>query len=348
MFHQSKIAICTDLHLGLKNNSIEFHKIALDWARWFKSELEQKNIKDIVFCGDFFDSRSEIGVNTLHVASDILNLWKNFNIVMITGNHCCYQKLNSDIHSLSILSGWSNITVLDKLTTITEFNKVISFNPWGSPIESIPSSDLIFGHFEIQTFKFNQYSICDHGLTAEDLFKKSPFIITGHFHLREYREYSNTGRVLYCGNPFQMDFGDVDSIKGYHILDLNTLLFEFFENTLSPKHFKINFSDLVRDGKLTEEVRNKFKNNFIKLYIDKNISADEADFLLKKLNELNPLSLAVEYSYSFDKFGIDQEKDIDLSGVDIPVAIEEFINLIESPYKKEVAEYTLNLFNKCK
>jgi len=38
----------------------------------------------------------------------------------------------------------------------------------------------------------------------------------------------------------------------------------------------------------------------------------------------------------------------DLSGIDIPQAVEEFVNLLEIKNKKEIIDYTLGLYEKSK
>jgi DNA repair exonuclease SbcCD nuclease subunit len=348
IINNSKAAVISDVHIGTHANNLVWHKITLDWAKWFKAELISKDIKDIIFCGDFYHYRDSIDVNTLQIGADILNLWQDFNIVMIVGNHCSYFKDNSSVNSLSVFSGWKNITVVSKLTTVELFGKKVVFAPWGTKLEDIPQSDLVFGHFEIQSFKYNQFSICNSGLNSEEILNKAPLIITGHFHLRESREYTNGKRILYCGNPFQMDFGDIGNIKGYYILDFNTLQYEFFENVISPIHHKVTLSEMVQEGKITDEIKKKFSNNFIKLIIDKSISSDETDFLIRKLSELKPVTLTPDYAFTFNKFKIDDDKNIDFSGVDIVVAIKEFINLLDTPFKQEITEYTTNLYERCK
>ena len=75
-------------------------------------------------------------------------------------------------------------------------------------------------------------------MTTKNILEKAPLTISGHFHLREEREYDD-GKIVYLGNPFQMDFGDVDGIKGYYILDIPSSTYEFTENKSSPKHKKI-------------------------------------------------------------------------------------------------------------
>ena len=347
-FRKRRICCVSDIHIGVHQNSNMWHEIALEWAAWLRKNLVEAGIEDICIPGDLFHYRDEIAVNTIHVVTEILNMWKDFNIVMLVGNHDAYYKDRSDINSLSILSGWNNITVISEPTQCTAFSRKLMFCPWGTTPKQIKKSDIIFGHFEIQSFKFNQHKICEDGMKSSSLLSKAPLVITGHFHLREERKYKN-GTILYLGNPFQMDFGDVYSTKGYHILDFHDMDYEFHENNISPTHQKVKLSNLVRIGSINQEVRDIFKNNIIKLIIDKNVSPDDMDILLKKFLDLDSMSITADYDVNFNKFGLDEQEEHDLSGVDIPVAIEEFVNLLDDvPNKQEIIEHTIELFNKCK
>ena len=66
-----RICIVSDIHLGIHQNSLLWHNIALKWAKWLKKELKQKKITDIIMCGDLFHYRDEVAVNTLHIANEI-------------------------------------------------------------------------------------------------------------------------------------------------------------------------------------------------------------------------------------------------------------------------------------
>ena len=87
----------------------------------------------------------------------LLNIWKSFNILILVGNHDAYYKDKSDVNSLSIISGWENITVVSEPTQIECFNRKFMICPWGTAVSEMKKSDIIFGHFEIQSFKFNQH-----------------------------------------------------------------------------------------------------------------------------------------------------------------------------------------------
>lgn len=345
--NNKKICCFSDVHIGVHQNNVFWYNVAENFFSWVSKTLKEKNINDIIICGDLFHYRDEISVNTLHLASQLLEKLKDFNIIMLVGNHDAYYKDRSDINSLTPFNSWPNVKVIPQVLASRNFNKNLVFVPWGTELKHIPQSDVMFGHFEIESFKMNSSKICDHGIKASDLLDKSKLIISGHFHLKDERTYS-CGTILYLGSPYQMDFGDVDSLKGIHLLDLETLKYEFIENATYPKHRRVLLSDLVKENGITDNVRDNFNNNIVKFIVDKNITADEIDFLLKKLSTLKPVSINVDYAANFNKFSINNDNNCDLSGVDIPKAIEEFVNMLELNNKKEIIDYTIELFKKLK
>lgn len=344
MFRKSRICCISDIHIGVHQNSAQWHDILFQWARWLTGELKSKSITDIVISGDLFHYRDEISVNTLHVTSRLLDLWKDFNIVMLVGNHDAYYKERADVNSLTIFKNRSGVTVVDRMTCVEQYGKKMCFAPWGVTPEEIESCDILFGHFEIQSFKLNSFKVCESGISAKELLSKTPLTITGHFHLRDERVYEE-GSILYLGNPFQMDFGDRESTKGYYLLDIETSEYNFYINNISPEHKKIRLSQLVSIGDITDDVKDMFKGNIVRLVIDKNISSDEIDTLLNVLMSLGSMSLNVEYENTFNSFNLSSGELADLSNVDMSVAIQEFVDLLDIDNKKDVLQKTLELYN---
>ena len=107
----NKVAIFTDIHIGIHQNSSFWIDVSIEWINWFKKDLTDKGITDVIFCGDFFHYRDEISLVSLNAANQILDILKDFKVHMITGNHDCYYKENSEINSLSILKGRKNVFV---------------------------------------------------------------------------------------------------------------------------------------------------------------------------------------------------------------------------------------------
>ena len=344
--NQSKVAIISDLHLGVHSNSSYWHTVAIEWANWLKHELNEKGITDIIFCGDWHHNRSEISVLTLQVSADILDILEEFNFIAITGNHDIYFKHRTDVNSMSVFKKRQNVTVFDTAYTIEKFGRVISFCPWNTDMSAVPKSDVLFGHLETESFKMTAFKTCEEGISCKDVLDISPFAISGHFHTRQEKVFNN-GRILYVGNPFQMDFGDAGNTKGYYTLDFADLKCEFFENTVSPHYEKITLSDLIKEGALTERISTIFENNIVQLKVDKNISSADIEILSNLLHELRPENLIIDYDVNFNRISND-EGDTDLSGIDIEQAIVEFIDILSVENAKEVIEYTIELYKRCK
>lgn len=341
----SKFAIFADLHLGVHQNSSTWHEIALKWADWFVGELKEKQIKNILFLGDFFHSRSEISVNTIHASSELLAKFSNFNIHMIVGNHDSYYKQKSDIHSLSILNGYPNVCIHDKTTTQSIGNKTVTFCPWGFNYTDIDKSDVIFGHFEIESFKMNAHKLCEVGVKPKELLNKSGLIFSGHFHLNEEREYDN-GKIIYVGSPFQLDFGERDSRKGYYIFDFDDMSYRFHINEVTPIHKRLLTSEILTDGELDADIKEVINNNFIKLVVDKPIDQKILEKLIHNCSCCAPLSMMVDPLINYEIAS--ELKDSDLSGIDITKAIVEFVDLLDIKEKEEVTKHTLSLYNQVK
>ena len=346
-FKSDTVCCISDIHIGVHQNSQMWLDICEQWADWLVTELKGKQVKDIIICGDLFHYRDEVAVNTIHYTSKFMKKFKDFNIIMLVGNHDAYYKDRSDVNSLTIFSGWQNVYIVDcSVQTVTHGDKKLSFVPWGVRCKDIPKSDIILGHFEIENFHMNGHFVCKHGVRPAELLKKSDLVVSGHFHKRDQRKYTN-GIIQYLGNPFQMDFGDSGQTKGYYLLDITNKQLEFIENKQSPTHQKILLSELVSDGDIKKQTINRIKNNIVRFIVDKNISPDEMDQLLRVLSKHKPLTISTDYNINFDKFGL-EDGDADLSGVSIEHAIEEFVNLLDVENKQKIIDYTTNLYNKCK
>jgi hypothetical protein len=138
-----------------------------------------------------------------------------------------------------------------------------------------------------------------------------------------------------------MDFGDTGTAKGYYILDIPTSNYEFFENTNSPKHKKITLSELSE----AKTPKDAFSNNIVKLIVDKKVTTDNIDKLLKKVSTYNPFSLSVDYSLYDDSITVD-DQNYEATGVDLQQTIEEFVNVLEIDNKSQVVTYCMDLYKR--
>lgn len=339
----NKVLFLSDLHLGVHQNSHTWHNISITLAHWIKEQMENEKLDTIFFAGDVFHDRHEIGVNTLHTARKFFNILSDYQIHILPGNHDAYLSNTVEVNSVEILSQ-HNIFVYSNPTTIKVLDKLVTFCPWKSNLDALEKVDMLVGHFEIQNFKLNPTKICDHGDTTTDLFKKADYVVTGHFHYREHKQYEN-GYVLYLGSPYEMDFGDRDQQKGITVIDFNNLNdTKFIVNDITPKHYRIKISELTQ--KKYKNVSEIIKNNIISLYVDTKLDALTLDVLTTKLTQFGPLQFRTEFDV-LDTAQIDT-KDVKKFSIDIETAFHEFIELIDTrSTKKEVLKKCLELYKNC-
>lgn len=341
----SEIGIFSDPHYGVHRNSETWHKIALNHAKWAAEQFKARSIKDIIIPGDIFHDRNDIAVNTLHNVTDIFDCLRDFNIIITVGNHDAFYKDKSDINSVSILRGWSNITVVDKLVVLETHGRKIALCPWGQNIEEVPVCDLIVGHFEINSFKMNSFKVCTNGLKASDLTSRAKLTITGHFHHREERKYEE-GTILYVGCPYQQDWGDYGTTKGLYTLDLDTLKYEFVENNISPRYNKVRYSELASGTYTPESLRGFISGNIVKFFIDKPLEPDTVDTIIRKLVSIKPVEFTIEYDYSQSSMINSEEANTKDFNISVDNSISEFIDLLDIKYKDKVKSYVTDLYHK--
>lgn len=344
-FDTKKIAIFTDIHIGVHRDSPVWHQIALDWTDWFVKQVKDKNIQNVLFCGDFFHNRSSVDLTTLQTGAKIIEKLKDFNLLMIAGNHDSYYKNNASVNSLSPFRGKKNIFVVDEtpLNIVSGNNLKICLCPWGTEVSDIPNCDLLVGHFEIVNFKMNHHKVCDHGLDSNNLLDKAKLVISGHFHLREHRKYSNGKSILYLGSPYEMDFGERGQTKGIYFLDTQTLEVEFLENSLTPKHIKIKVSDLLSGNIKPEQLPSLLNNNFIAVDVDKKMDTQTLDLIISKFAQHQPKHVRTDFNI-FEQMQLSATETEEFS-FDIDQALHEFVDLLETKVsKKEILDKCLEFY----
>lgn len=322
----NKIALIGDLHIGVNKNSETFFEITEEWIKYFIKELESRKIKTVFILGDLFHYRDEISLLALDKAVEILKLFpKTIKIHMITGNHDCYFRDNSEVHSLGSFDEWDNIYVYDSMSEIElRGDKKITMVPWGEDISKIKKSDFIFGHFEIKNFKLNSYTICKNGITSTELLKKGKHVFSGHFHKYQTKKYK-AGQITYLGSPYQQNFGDVGNENGFHIIDIDTEKSEFIQN---PETFPI--FHYIKISKLKDTYKKEYiEGNFVKIQIDTEIKEKLLEQLMAKVNSVEPKDLFIDDKTTKKVFDNAEISDT-IEEIDLLSTIEEYIKMLNS------------------
>jgi DNA repair exonuclease SbcCD nuclease subunit len=344
MIKTNKLGCFTDIHIGLGQDSDTWHKIVLDFAKWASEKYLNLGINDIIICGDIFHNRSEISVSTLSIAKQFFDYFKDFQLYILAGNHDSFYKEDSRINSISIFDGWKNIKVVDKEPYELLLKDKKSFLiPWGTSYEDIPKCDILFGHFEISSFYMNTYKKCEHGMESSDLFKKANLIVSGHFHKKDHRIYDN-GEIIYLGSPYQQNFGDSLDDRGIYIYDIEKNNFEFIENKISPKYYKLSLKEINKNEFNLNEFKEKIENNHVSLIVDTEIDQEKLFLLTSNIQKNSPINFRLDH-LEVDSKNLKLNNAENLNSTNILEDIEKYINSVDIKNKKEVIEYITELFN---
>ena len=346
-----KIALISDIHFGVKNNSETYLKIIRDFfLKTLSSVVKTRKITDVRILGDLFDCRNNINVRTMNTVLDIFRWYEEkmpeVKFRCLVGNHDIYFRNRIDVSSLRMLEKFSNFEVID---TITEENingkKVITY-PWlieDSEIEKLFDAhcsgkkkwDLCLGHFEISGFEMTKGNVDEDGI-QQGKFKNFGRVFTGHYHLR-----NTIGHISYLGCPFEINWNDYGDDKGVHIYDVDQNKTEFIPNDDSPKHVRIKVSDLMEAD---EKKLKALEGNSIKLVIDKKYEDTEIMAAQSVIEKLELIRVDTENTFVDEE--IDAE-DVDITNLgNAMVFLKEFVENIdheEGLTAKETLEYLTDI-----
>ena len=278
-----KIWLIADTHFGLKGDDPEWLN---DYTGYFENVViplmrEEVGENDIlVHCGDVFDNRAIIGLNTINRVIRIFEQFSEiFKDIRITvGNHDCFNKNSTDVTSVNVLKYIPNVKIYYEPIVEVIDGKTVLFNPWIEDVEkerkilNDVSVDYVFGHLEIggsqvasRTGIKNTYN---GGVKMSDF--KNAQVYAGHFHIRQ-----DNKNIHYVGSPYHKDRGDRGNAKGITVLDIKTGETRFIENTVSPRFMKESIYELLY--MTVSELKERWNNNRIELHM-KNTDQTKCSF----------------------------------------------------------------------
>jgi DNA repair exonuclease SbcCD nuclease subunit len=213
-----KTAVCTDIHFGLKSNSLIHNQDCGQFIDWFIATAKAQGCETGMFLGDWHHHRASINLQTLNFSLRALEkLSAAFDqFYFIPGNHDLYYRDRRDIHGAEWARHLPNIQIVNDWFQSGD----VVIAPWlvGDDYKRIPklSSKYVFGHFELPHFKMNaMVEMPDHGEVKIDSFGGIESVFSGHFHLRQQKKNIN-----YIGNCFPHNFADAgDDARGMMVLD---------------------------------------------------------------------------------------------------------------------------------
>ncbi len=213
----NKAIVFTDIHFGLKSNSLLHNQDCERFVDWVIATGREHGCETGMFLGDWHHHRAAINLQTLNFSLQALEkLSAAFSqFFFIPGNHDLYYRDKRDIHGAAWARHLPNVHVCNDW--FQEGDVIIA--PWlvGDDHRRIQkmSSKYMFGHFELPHFKMNaMVEMPDHGEISTEHFKGFDQVFSGHFHLRQKKHNIN-----YIGNAFPHNFSDAgDDKRGAMIL----------------------------------------------------------------------------------------------------------------------------------
>jgi DNA repair exonuclease SbcCD nuclease subunit len=332
-----KVAVCTDIHFGLKSNSLTHNQDCEQFIDWFIETAKAQGCETGMFLGDWHHHRASINLQTLSFSLRSLEkLSAAFDrFFFIPGNHDLYYRDKRDIHGAEWAKHLPNITVCNDW--FQEGDVVIA--PWlvGDDYKRIPKlrAKYVFGHFELPHFKMNaMVEMPDHGEIKVESFSGIESVYSGHFHLRQQKKNIN-----YIGNCFPHNFADAgDSNRGMLVKSWGK----------EDQYFSWPGQPLYRVLKLSSVIDNAAAllapNMHVRVELDIDISYEEANFIketfvkdynLREMALINVKSAAVDSDLapgdvtfeSVDQIVIDQLTNIESEFFDNKLLLKIYQNL---------------------
>jgi len=332
-----KAAVMTDLHVGLKSNSVQHNIDCLNFVEWFSTTAKLEGCDTAIICGDWHNHRASINVHSLHFSMQCLEtLSKNFNqVFFITGNHDLYYRDRRDVHSVGWAGYLDNVHIINDI--FTDGN--VTLCPWlmGDELQRVKKikSNYIFGHFELPNFYMNaQVLMPEHdGSITENDFSNTGMVFSGHFHKRQARK-----NIWYIGNAFPHNYADAgDDQRGMMVLEWGQ----------EPVFHSWPRQPVYRVHKLSEILEQPegylLIDSHVRVHLDIEISYEEANFLREtwipeyKLREMTLIPMKLEQAEtqghdglkfeSVDQIILDQINSIESKSFDKKMLLEIYNNL---------------------
>jgi DNA repair exonuclease SbcCD nuclease subunit len=292
-----KAAFFTDIHFGLKVNSLQHNTDCANFIDWFISVAKKEKCETCFFLGDWHHKRAAINIQTLQFGLHALEkLSAAFDhVYFIPGNHDQFYKDKRDIHAVEWAKHLPNITIINDWFTHGD----VTIAPWlvGDDWTKLKnmSGKYMFGHFELPHFYMNaMMQMPDHNEIQINHLKGFDEVFSGHFHKRQSR-----GNVTYIGNAFPHNYTDVgDDLRGMMIKTWDGKnVYHAWPN--APKFRAYALSDVIDKPKEL-----LLSGSYIRVNIDVDISFEEARFIKEqfmtdyKLKEFKLIPVKTDFSVS--------------------------------------------------
>jgi len=262
--HYKNIFLLSDLHFGVRANSLEWLQNHMKYFKEFYVPYLKKNVKpgDILFIlGDWFDNRQLLDIYVMNTSINIvMELAEILPVHFITGNHDIYKKYDTDVNSIIAFKFIPNVTIYEKPLIITNGDSKILILPWIADEKTEEEytknnlHDYIFAHTDISGFKYDNNRYIHKGVNFTEI-KGIKKLFAGHIHKRQ--EFN---QFIYIGSPYHTKRSDISNQKGVYMFNPENNKHIFTPNTFSPIFQRIPLDTILE---LTlKEATKLFNNNY--------------------------------------------------------------------------------------
>lgn len=322
-----KALIFTDLHFGIHSNSQSYIDICRDTLGWIAECCSKRDINDVIFMGDFFDSRASIDVKTLNSATEALYSLADsgVNVTMVLGNHDIYLRDSTSIHSLLAFGGHSGIRLVDEVESldVNGCDDKVLLLPWlyGTTAKKVDvprGTKYVFSHHNFPVNYFMGGGLNRKKRHSDSYTSKTPYedeygiqqeimesvvengglFFSGHIHQRKEIPLKNSAMLIIEGSPYETSWGFNDVDCGAYVVDFVKGSYMFIRNPHNKKHVEIRTSNAEDDMKDVD-----FGNSIVRLNVDTQESFDTISKLQSKINLKKPFSVEnTKYEFTVAEF----------------------------------------------
>jgi hypothetical protein len=321
-----KVAVCTDIHFGLKSNSQTHNDDCLNFIKWFTAKAKEEGCETAFFLGDWHNNRASINIVTLNYSLRALeHLNDNFDrVFFIPGNHDLYYRDKRDVQSVEWAKHLPNVVICNDW--LHDGDVVVA--PWlvGDDHKRISKlkGKYMFGHFELPGYYMNaMVQMPDHGEIARGDFAGFEHVFTGHFHKRQ-----TANNITYIGNCFPHNYADNgDDERGMMIMEWGREP-EYHAWPDQPRYRVYQLSDVLQH---TETML--YPGMHVRVNLDVDISYEEATFIKEtfvntyKLREIT----LIPQKITSDDINFDTQGNIMFESVD-SIVVNQLTNIDTRQY----------------